>query len=96
MMCDGHGAAEEVLNRFWGFREPPIIHFGGQANLFDSGRRGGKATLASTKADLPSLPKSNNLLLAAQKQLLELPYIIKTVISLSKLANKYQKYHIQN
>jgi hypothetical protein len=37
-------------------REPLKIHFGGQANLFDSGRRQAKAALASTKADLPFLP----------------------------------------
>ena len=49
------------------------IHFGGQANLFDSGRRQAKAALASTKADLPFLPEYKNLLPAAQKQLLELP-----------------------
>jgi hypothetical protein len=34
-----------------------------------------KATLASAKADFPSLPEYKNLLLAAQKQFLELPYI---------------------
>jgi hypothetical protein len=56
-------------------REPLKIHFGGQANLFDFGRRQAKATLASTKADLPSLPKTKNLHLTAQKQLLELPLI---------------------
>ena len=56
-------------------REPLKIHFGGQINLFDSGRRQAKATLASTKADLLSLPEYKNLLLAAQKQLLELPLI---------------------
>jgi hypothetical protein len=42
-------------------------------NLFDPGRRQAKAALASTKADLPFLPEYKNLLLAAQKQLLELP-----------------------
>ena len=52
---------------------PLKIHFGGQANLFDSGLRQGKSALASTKADFPSLPGIKNLLLAAQKQLLELP-----------------------
>ena len=46
------------------------IHFGGQAKLFDSGRRQEKAALASAKADFPSLPEVENLLLAAQKQLL--------------------------
>ena len=57
-------------------REPLKIHFCVQANLFDSGRRQAKAALASTKAELPSLPEIENLLLAAQKQLLELPFII--------------------
>jgi hypothetical protein len=57
------------------FRAPLKIHFGGQANLFDSGRRQVKATLASTKAHLPSLPEIKNLHLAAQKQLLEPPFI---------------------
>jgi hypothetical protein len=42
------------------------IHFGGHAKLFDSGRRQEKATLASAKADFPSLPEVENLLLAAQ------------------------------
>jgi len=59
----------------WYIREPLKIHFGGQANLFDSGRRQVKATLASTKADFPSLPEYKNLLLTAQKQLSELPFI---------------------
>ena len=45
--------------------------------IFDSGRRQAKTTLASTKADLPSLPEIQNLLLAAQKQLLELPLRLK-------------------
>jgi len=52
-------------------RAPLKIHFGGQANLFDSGQRQAKATLASTKADLPSLPKTKNLHLTTQKQLLD-------------------------
>jgi hypothetical protein len=56
------------------FREPLKIHFGEQANLFDSGRRQRKAALASTKADFSSLPETKNLLLIAQKQLLELPF----------------------
>ena len=59
-------------------REPLKIHFGGQANLFDSGPRQEKAALASVKADLSSLPEYNpdvSGLLAAQKQLLELPLI---------------------
>ena len=58
-------------------REPLKIHFGEQANLFDSGRRQEKGTLASAKADLPSLPEYKNLLLVAQKQLLELPSVEK-------------------
>ena len=52
--------------------EPLKIHFGGQANLFDSGLRQKKQALASTKPDFSSLPEVENLLLAAQKQLLEL------------------------
>jgi hypothetical protein len=56
-------------------REPLKIHFGGQVNLFDSGRRQAKAALASTKAELLSLPDIKNLLLAAQKQLLEPPLL---------------------
>jgi hypothetical protein len=55
-------------------REPLTIHFEGQANLFDSGRRQAKAALASTKADSPFLPEIKKLLLAAQKQLSELPF----------------------
>jgi len=55
------------------YRVALTIHFGGQANLFDSGWRQAKAALASTKADLTSLPEYKNLLLTAQKQLLELP-----------------------
>ena len=54
------------------YRAPLIIHFAVLANLFDSGRRQAKAALASTKADFPSLPEYKNLLLSAQKQLLEL------------------------
>jgi hypothetical protein len=54
-------------------RAPLRIQFGVQANLFDSGLRQEKATLASTKADSPSLPECKNLLLVAQKQLIELP-----------------------
>jgi hypothetical protein len=46
-----------------------------QAYLFDSGLRQEKAALASTKADFPSLPKYKQLLLSAQKQLLELPFV---------------------
>ncbi|NQV34354.1 MAG: hypothetical protein HQ515_16795 [Phycisphaeraceae bacterium] len=51
------------------------IHFGVQANLFDSGRRQEKAALASTKADFPSLPECQNILLVAQKQLIELLFL---------------------
>ena len=58
-------------------REPLKIHFGGQANLFNSGRRQEKAALALAKAQFPSLPEYKNLLLAAQKQLLELPLLTK-------------------
>jgi hypothetical protein len=54
-------------------REPLTIQFGVPANLFDSELRQGKAALASTKADSPSLSEFKNLLLSAQKQLLELP-----------------------
>ena len=54
-------------------REPLKNHFGGQANLFDSELRQEKAALATAKAHFPSLPEYKNLLLAAQKQLLELP-----------------------
>ena len=38
-----------------------------------SGRRQEKAALASAKADFPSLPEAENLLLSAQKQLIEPP-----------------------
>jgi hypothetical protein len=54
-------------------RVPLKIHFGRQVNLFDSVWRQAKAALALTKAHLPSLTEVKNLLLAAQKQLLELP-----------------------
>jgi len=47
-----------------------------KANPFDSGRRQAKAALASTKADLPSLPEHKILLLATQKQLLEPPLTV--------------------
>ncbi|MBW8016174.1 MAG: hypothetical protein FVQ82_08305 [Planctomycetes bacterium] len=40
-------------------REPLKNHFGGQANLFDCGRRQEKSTLATAKADFPSLPECN-------------------------------------
>ena len=53
---------------------PLKIHFGGRANLFVAGLRQTKATLSIDKADLSSLGGSKNLLLAAQKQLLELPF----------------------
>jgi hypothetical protein len=52
-------------------RPPLIIHFGGQVNLFEFGRRQTKAALSSNKADLSSLPEDKNLHLAAQKQLVE-------------------------
>jgi hypothetical protein len=64
----GHKSRRVLL-----LRAPLKIHFGGQTNLSASGRRQTKAALASTKADLSSLPENQNLLLAAQKQLLELP-----------------------
>jgi hypothetical protein len=64
------------LNQWLDSREPLKIHFGEQANLFDSDRRQEKAALASAKADFPSLSEYKNLLLAAQKQLLELPLLI--------------------
>jgi len=67
-------------------REPLKIHFAGQANLFDSGRHQAKAALASTKAGSPSLPEIQNLLLAEQKQLLELPLILKKAQSRVSLA----------
>jgi len=54
-------------------RIPLKIHFGGRANLFVAGLRQTKTALSTDKADFPSLPASKNLLLAAQKQLLELP-----------------------
>ena len=54
-------------------RIPLKIHFGSRANLFVAGQRQTKATLSTDKADLSSLPANKNLLLAAQKQLLELP-----------------------
>jgi len=59
-------------------REPLKIHFIGQANLFDSGRRQIKAALVSAKADLSWLPEHKNLLLANQKQLLEPPLIFSS------------------
>jgi len=42
-----------------------------------------KQALASAKPDFSSLPEYNNLLLAAQKQLLELPLIFRTRFFLS-------------
>jgi len=57
------------------FREPLKIHFGGQTNLFDSGRRQKKVALATAKPRFSSLPEYKNILLAAQKQLLEPPFI---------------------
>ncbi len=61
-------------------REPLKIHFGKQANLSASGRRQTNAALASTKAGLSSLPENQNLLLVAQKQLLELPLILLIIV----------------
>ncbi len=49
------------------------IHFGGQANLFAGGLRQTKTALSTDKADLSFLSPNKNFLLAAQKQLLELP-----------------------
>jgi len=46
-------------------RAPLKIHFGEQANLFAASLRQVKAALSTDKADLPSLPASKNLLLAA-------------------------------
>jgi hypothetical protein len=48
------------------------------------------AALASTKADLPFLPEYKNLLLAAQKQLLELPLIFQYII-ISVAENQFWK-----
>jgi hypothetical protein len=59
-----------------------------EANLFDSGLRQEKATLASTKADSPSLPECKNLLLSAQKQLLELPLSLHERPNGSKISKK--------
>ncbi|MEN8127967.1 MAG: hypothetical protein ABFR90_09215, partial [Planctomycetota bacterium] len=67
--CQNDSPAPPLFQRTY-FRAPLKIHFGGQANLLGSGRRGGKAALASTKADLSSLPEHKNLLFAAQKQLI--------------------------
>jgi len=58
------------------FREPLKIHFGEQANLFVAGLPQTKPTLSTDKADLSSLPDNKNFLLVAQKQLLELPFIL--------------------
>ena len=55
------------------YSAPQRIHFGGHANLSDSGRRQEETALASTKADCPFLPKYTHLLLVAQKQLTEQP-----------------------
>jgi len=54
------------------------IHFGGQANLFVAELRHKKAALFMYKADFSALPASKNLLLAAQKQLLEIPLSFKS------------------
>jgi hypothetical protein len=56
-------------------RELLKIYFGNQANLFVFEQRQPKAALSLNKADLPSLSKNKNILLAAVKQLLELPLI---------------------
>jgi len=47
-----------------------------QRILFVSGLRQIEAALSSNKADLSFLPENKNLLFSAQKQLLELPYIL--------------------
>jgi hypothetical protein len=83
-----------LLNITIDFRAPPRIHFGVPANLFDSGRRQEKAALASTKADSPSLPENKNLLLSAQKQLLELPlsttgFLLIFVQSMHRLSHHF-------
>ena len=57
-------------------REPLKIHFGGKRILFVSDRRQIEAALSSNKADLSSLSENKNILLSAQKQLLELPSIL--------------------
>jgi len=64
-------------------------------NLFDTGRRQIKAALALTKADLFFLPECNpdkSGLLAAQKQLLELPLIICHMMDLTSKAVYERKY----
>ncbi len=53
-------------------RVPLTTYFGGQTNLFVAELRQTKDALFTNKADLSSLPDNKNLLLAAQKQLLEL------------------------
>ena len=76
------------------FRAPLKIHFGEQAKLFDSGRRQEKATLASAKADFPSLPEAENLLLSAQKQLLEPPFSFTSELrGLDSLKRLYLPYY---
>jgi len=65
--CRG-GVARNVTNikgHLWKF----IL--AGKRIFLIGGLRQAKATLASIKADLPSLPECKNLHLAAQKQLLE-------------------------
>jgi len=69
-------------------RESLKIHFVGQANLFDSGRRQIKAALALTKADLSFLPEYKKLLLAAGKQLLELPLTIVIIENFKKVVHR--------
>ena len=55
----------------YGLRAPLEIHFGAQANLFDSGRRQKKAILVLANPKLTSLTEVKNLLPATKKQLLE-------------------------
>ncbi len=61
------------------FREPLKIHFGGQTNLFVAEQCQATAALSTDKADLSSLSANKNFLLAAQKQLLELPLIFRSL-----------------
>ena len=48
-----------------------------------------RAALFTNKADLPSLPESKNLLLAAQKQLLELPLTVNLARSPLEFEEKF-------
>jgi hypothetical protein len=63
--------------------------------LFDSERRQEKTALASAKADFPSLPEYKNLLLAAQKQLLELPYCSTILRRLALCNHRQQKRYFR-